>query len=41
MDVNALRQMVWEFYEETLKKSGYGCTILRLDAFAYLHKQIR
>jgi hypothetical protein len=38
MDVTPL---VWEFYEETLKKlSGYGCMILRLDAFAYLHKQV-
>ena len=41
MDVNAASPSVWEFYEETLKKlSGYGCTILRLDAFAYLHKQV-
>ncbi len=41
MDVNAASPLVWEFYEETLKKlSGYGCTILRLDAFAYLHKQV-
>jgi sucrose phosphorylase len=41
MDVNASSPLVWEFYEETLKKlSGYGCTILRLDAFAYLHKQV-
>ena len=41
MDVNAKSPLVWEFYEETLKKlSDYGCTILRLDAFAYLHKQV-
>ena len=41
MDVNANSPLVWEFYEETLKKlSGYGCKILRLDAFAYLHKEI-
>jgi sucrose phosphorylase len=41
MDVNAASPLVWNFYEETLKKlSGYGCTILRLDAFAYLHKQV-
>lgn len=41
MDVNAASPLVWDFYEETLKKlSGYGCTILRLDAFAYLHKQV-
>jgi len=41
MDVNAASPLVWEFYEETLKKlSDFGCTILRLDAFAYLHKQV-
>jgi sucrose phosphorylase len=41
MDVNASSPLVWDFYEETLKKlSDYGCTILRLDAFAYLHKQV-
>lgn len=41
MDVNAKSEMVWDFYEETLEKlSGYGCKILRLDAFAYLHKEI-
>jgi sucrose phosphorylase len=41
MDVNARSPLVWEFYEETLKKlRGYGCNILRLDAFAYLHKQV-
>lgn len=41
MDVNANSPLVWEFYEETLQKvSNYGGNILRLDAFAYLHKQI-
>lgn len=41
MDVNANSPLVWDFYEETLQKlSSYGCTILRLDAFAYLHKQV-
>lgn len=41
MDVNANSELVWDFYEETLLKvSGYGCKILRLDAFAYLHKEI-
>jgi sucrose phosphorylase len=41
MDVNATSPLVWDFYEETLKKlNGYGCNILRLDAFAYLHKQV-
>jgi len=41
MDVNAQSPLVWEFYDETLKKvSDFGCKILRLDAFAYLHKEI-
>ncbi|WP_299431560.1 glycosidase [uncultured Maribacter sp.] len=41
MDVNANSELVWDFYEETLKKvSSYGCKILRLDAFAYLHKEV-
>ncbi|MFI1771839.1 glycosidase [Thalassobellus citreus] len=41
MDVNAKSPLVWNFYEETLKKvSDFGCSILRLDAFAYLHKEI-
>ena len=41
MDVNAKSELVWEFYEETLKKvKHFGCKILRLDAFAYLHKEI-
>ena len=41
MDVNASSPLVWDFYKETLQKlSSYGCNILRLDAFAYLHKQV-
>ena len=41
MDVNANSPLVWEFYEDTLSKlKSYGCKILRLDAFAYLHKEI-
>ncbi len=41
MDVNAKSELVWEFYEETLQKvKRFGCKILRLDAFAYLHKEI-
>lgn len=41
MDVNAKSELVWDFYEDTLKKvSEFGCEILRLDAFAYLHKEI-
>ncbi|MGL1893863.1 MAG: hypothetical protein OCD02_19655 [Spirochaetaceae bacterium] len=41
MDLNANCNLVWEFYEETFRKlSDYGSTIVRLDAFAYLHKKI-
>lgn len=41
MDVNAQSELVWDFYDETLKKvSDFGCKILRLDAFAYLHKEV-
>jgi sucrose phosphorylase len=41
MDVNAKSKLVWDFYEDTLQKlNDYGCKILRLDAFAYLHKEI-
>ncbi|MGD8833789.1 MAG: alpha-amylase family glycosyl hydrolase [Desulfobacteraceae bacterium] len=40
MDLNAESEKVWEFYDETLKKvHAYGAKIIRLDAFAYLHKQ--
>jgi len=40
MDLNACSEGVWEFYDETLKKlRDYGATLIRLDAFAYLHKQ--
>ncbi|MFD0989314.1 sucrose phosphorylase [Mariniflexile jejuense] len=41
MDINANSPLVWDFYAETLQKvSGFGGKILRLDAFAYLHKEI-
>ncbi|MTE26830.1 glycosidase [Winogradskyella ouciana] len=41
MDVNANSELVWDFYEETLAKvKSYGCEVLRLDAFAYLHKEV-
>lgn len=41
MDVNAGSEAVWEFYDETLNKlKSYGCSIVRLDAFAYLHKEV-
>ncbi len=41
MDVNGNSELVWDFYGETLQKvSDFGGKILRLDAFAYLHKEI-
>lgn len=41
MDVNAKSPLVWAFYEKVLAQlAQYGCQILRLDAFAYLHKEI-
>jgi sucrose phosphorylase len=40
MDLNARSEKVWDFYEETLRKvSDFGAKIIRLDAFAYLHKE--
>lgn len=40
MDVNIKSPLVWEFYEETLKKlAEYGAGIVRLDAFAYAPKE--
>jgi len=40
MDLNAQSQEVWDFYDETLKKlRDHGGTLVRLDAFAYLHKE--
>jgi sucrose phosphorylase len=40
MDLNIKSPLVWEFYEETLKKlAGYGGEIIRLDAFAYAPKE--
>jgi len=39
MDLNARSEKVWEFYDATLKKlRDFGAKIIRLDAFAYLHK---
>lgn len=41
MDVNAKSELVWDFYDDTLRKlKDFGCKIVRLDAFAYLHKEI-
>ncbi len=40
MDLNARSELVWDFYDETLRKlAAYGAKIVRLDAFAYLHKE--
>ena len=40
MDLNAQSEEVWNFYDETLKKlSEHGGKLIRLDAFAYLHKE--
>lgn len=40
MDLNARSELVWEFYDRTLRQlRDYGARIIRLDAFAYLHKQ--
>jgi len=40
MDLNAQSEEVWEFYDETLKKlRDHGGRLVRLDAFAYLHKE--
>lgn len=40
MDVNIKSPLVWEYYDETLRKlAGYGAKIVRLDAFAYAPKE--
>lgn len=40
MDLNAESEVVWEFYEETLERlADFGAKLIRLDAFAYLHKK--
>lgn len=40
MDLNADSDKVWQFYTETFAKlKQYGATLIRLDAFAYLHKR--
>ena len=41
MDLNIKNDLVWEFYDDTLKKlSSYGASIVRLDAFAYASKEV-
>lgn len=40
MDLNIKSPLVWEFYDDTLKRlSQYGAEIVRLDAFAYASKE--
>jgi sucrose phosphorylase len=40
MDLNAESEVVWEFYEQTIKRlADFGGKLIRLDAFAYLHKK--
>ena len=40
MDLNAQSEGVWDFYDATLKKlRDFGAKLVRLDAFAYLHKE--
>jgi sucrose phosphorylase len=39
VDLNAASGQVWNFYRETLARlNSYGAKVVRLDAFAYLHK---
>jgi len=41
MDLNAESEIVWEYYDESLRRMrDYGARIIRLDAFAYLHKEV-
>ncbi|MGD2063456.1 MAG: glycosidase, partial [Nitrospirota bacterium] len=40
MDLNAQSEEVWKFYDGTLEKlRDHGGRLVRLDAFAYLHKE--
>ncbi|NLM61447.1 MAG: glycosidase [Clostridiales bacterium] len=40
MDLNIKSPLVWEFYDDTLRKlKEYGANIVRLDAFAYAPKE--
>ncbi|MCW9089619.1 MAG: glycosidase [Gammaproteobacteria bacterium] len=40
MDLNAESEEVWEFYAKTLRQlADFGAKLIRLDAFAYLHKK--
>jgi sucrose phosphorylase len=40
MDLNAQSEKVWDFYDATLRSlRDFGARLVRLDAFAYLHKE--
>jgi sucrose phosphorylase len=40
MDLNIQSPLVWDHYRQTIHRlAGYGAKIIRLDAFAYAHKQ--
>ncbi len=40
LDLNARSEIVWDFYEKSLARlKAYGAKLVRLDAFAYLHKE--
>lgn len=41
MDLNIKSPLVWEYYDDVLKKlASYGTKIVRLDAFAYAPKEV-
>ena len=41
LDLNGRSEIVWAFFEQTFEKlRDYGALIIRLDAFAYLHKEV-
>ena len=41
MDLNPSSDEVWDYYERALQQmKEYGARIIRLDAFAYLHKEV-
>lgn len=41
MDLNIRSPLVWDYYQKTLETlANYGATIVRLDAFAYAHKEV-
>lgn len=41
MDLNIQSPLVWDYYQKTLETlANYGAAIVRLDAFAYAHKEV-